>query len=100
MSVKAVREIDDARDNRGDDFESLEAKVYQTIELLKAAREARAAAERETQRVREQMREQAHEFEALRRELVGLRREREEVRARVEKMLNQIDGLTAAEGGR
>jgi len=76
-----------------DDFQALEQKVYRTIELYKAAREARAASERDVTRLREQLEEREEEIEGLRREMVQLRREREEIRSRVEKMLQQIDTL-------
>ena len=76
-----------------DDFQALEQKVYRTIEMYKAAREARSAAERDVQRLREQLEEREEEVEGLRREMVQLRREREEIRGRVEKMLQQIDVL-------
>jgi uncharacterized coiled-coil DUF342 family protein len=77
-----------------DEFQTLEQKVYRTIEMYKTAREARSAAERDVQRLREQLEEREEEVEGLRREMVQLRREREEIRARVEKMLQQIDTLT------
>jgi len=77
-----------------DDFQTLEQKVYRTIELYKAAREARSASDRDAQRLREQLEEREEEVEGLRREMVQLRREREEIRGRVEKMLQQIDTLT------
>ena len=48
-------------------------------------------------RVREQLEEREEENEQLRSQLVGLRKEREDVRTRVEKMLKQIDALTSAE---
>lgn len=76
-----------------DDFQALEQKVYRTIEMYKAARDARSAAERDVQRLREQLEEREEEVEGLRREMVQLRREREEIRGRVEKMLAQIDVL-------
>jgi septal ring factor EnvC (AmiA/AmiB activator) len=79
------------------DFRSLEEKVLRTIELLKSAREAKAAAERDAARLRQQVNEREEEVETLRREMVGLRREREEVRTRVEKMLGQIEALTSEE---
>jgi chromosome segregation ATPase len=75
------------------DFKSLEEKVLRTIELLKSAREGKAAAERDATRLREQLNEREEEVENMRQELVGLRREREDVRSRVEKMLNQIETL-------
>ena len=77
-----------------DDFQALEEKVYRTIEMYKAAREARSAAERDLGRLREQLEEREEEVEGLRREMVQLRREREEIRGRVEKMLQQIDTLS------
>ncbi len=96
MSLKAVREVEVS----ADEFQALEQKVYQTIELLKAAREQRAVAERDLSRVRGQLEEREEELEAMRREVVALRRDREEVRTRVEKMLGQIESLTADETGR
>ena len=75
------------------DFKSLEEKILRTIELLTSAREGRAAAERDASRLREQLNEREEEVETMRQELVGLRREREDVRSRVEKMLDQIETL-------
>jgi len=79
------------------DFRSLEEKVLRTIELLKAARDAKAAAERDGAKLREKLNEREEEVDTLRKELVTLRREREEVRTRVEKMLGQIESLTTEE---
>jgi uncharacterized coiled-coil DUF342 family protein len=81
------------------DFQALEEKVYRTIELLKSAREGKANAERDTARLREQLEEREAEFDQLRAEVVSLRKDREEVRTRLEKMLKQIDLLTSAESG-
>ncbi len=97
MSVKAVREV--SPEVAPDDFHSLEEKVYRTIELLKAAREAKTAAERDVARLREQLELREEETESLKAEIIGLRKEREDVRARVEKMLHQMDELTAEESG-
>ena len=79
------------------DFQSLEEKVLRTIELLKVAREAKATAERAATRLREQLNERDEEVDSMRSELVALRREREEVRTRVEKMLGQIESLATEE---
>ncbi len=76
------------------DFQSLEEKVYRTIELLKSAREGKAAAERDNARLREQLENREEELELARTELIALRKEREEVRGRVEKLLKQMDTLT------
>ncbi len=96
MPVKAV---DDIAIDRSDDFHALEEKIYRTIELLKSARDAKAAAERDASRLRDQLETREEELESARKELVGLRKEREEIRTRVEKMLNQIEALTADESG-
>lgn len=77
-----------------DDFQALEQKVYRTIELFKAAREARSIAERDAQRLREQLEEREEEVETLRREMIQLRKDREEIRARVEKMLQEIESIS------
>ena len=92
MSLRAVEEL--STQVPADDFQALEEKVYRTIDLYKSAREARATAERDAERLREQLEEREEEVESLRREMVALRKEREEIRARVEKMLAQIDGMT------
>ncbi len=91
MAVRMEEEV--SAQVPSDDFQALEQKVYRTIEMYKAAREARAAADRDAQRLREQLEEREEEVEGLRREMVQLRREREEIRGRVEKMLQQIDTL-------
>src|ERR1051325_4805366 len=96
MPVKAVREL--SPETSSDEFISLEEKGYRTIELLKTAREAKAAAERDAARVREQLELREEEVETLRGEITGLRKEREDVKSRVEKILRQIDDLTE-EGG-
>ena len=79
------------------DFQSLEEKILRTIELLKVERAAKATAEKAAERLREQLTEREEEVDLVRAELVALRREREEVRTRVEKMLGQIESLTAEE---
>ena len=95
MSVKAVHDV--SAEASSDDFVSLEEKVYRTIELLKAARDAKAAAERDAARVREQLELREEEIETLRGQMTALRKEREDVKSRVEKLLRQIDEI--AEGG-
>lgn len=93
MSARALAEFEAVVSV--DEFHALEEKVYKTIELLKSAREAKAIAERDVSRLREQLEEREEEVETMREQMIGLRREREEVRGRVEKMLKQIDTLTA-----
>jgi len=93
-----------------DEFQALEQKVLQTVELIKREREARASAEAEVVAVKaelakrkEELESRAQEIVALRQELAAsgdanaevknLRHEREAVRLRVEKMLASIDEI-------
>ena len=91
MSLRMAEEV--STQVPADDFQALEDKVYRTIELYKAAREARAVVERDVRRVREQLEEREEEVESMRREMVRLRKEREDIRGRVEKMLQQIETI-------
>ena len=91
MSVKETEEV--TGQVPAEDFQALEEKVYRTIELYKAAKEARDASERDLKRLREQLEEREEENAAMRRELVQLRKERQDIRGRVEKMLTQIEAL-------
>jgi chromosome segregation ATPase len=81
-----------------DTLQALEEKVLRTIELLKSAREAKAHAEAQLTRLREQADQRDEEVQVLRDENIRLRKEREEVRSRVEKMLQQVEALTSDAG--
>ncbi len=92
MATNAVEQVTESVP--ADDFQSLEEKIYRTIEMYKAARQAQATAERDAQRLREQLEERDEQLVALRRDTVQLRKEREDIRGRVEKMLEQIESIT------
>ena len=94
MALNAVEQVADQVP--ADDFQALEDKIYRTIELYKAARQAQAAAEHDAQRLRQQMEDREQELVSLRRETVRLKKEREEIRERVEKMLEQIESIAQA----
>jgi len=72
MSLKSVEEV--SAEVPAEDFKALEDKVYRTIELYKAAKDARAVAERDVKRLREQIEEREEENEAMRRELYSCAR--------------------------
>ena len=79
-----------------DEFQALEQKVLQTVELIKKEREARATAEAERDAARTEasdLREKLAGAESAQAEVETLHREREAVRLRVEKMLAQMDEL-------
>ena len=82
-----------AFESSNSDFRSLEEKIYRTIELLKAARAKKAAAEMELATMREMLDAQAAETEAVRKQLETLQQERTEVRSRVEKLLGDVDAI-------
>jgi hypothetical protein len=87
-----------------DEFQALEQKVLRAVEIVKREREARAAAETEVAALREQLVVQAkgsesevqtaqREKAAAESQIAALSQERESVRLRVEKMLQQMDEL-------
>ena len=94
MALNAVERV--AEQVPADDFQALEEKIYRTIERYKAARHAQAAAEREAQRLQQQLDERSEEIATLRREAVQLKKEREEIRGHVEKMLAEIESIAEA----
>jgi len=94
MASNAVEPV--AEQVPGDDFRALEEKIYRTIEMYKAARQAQTNAERDVQRLRQQMEDREEELVRLRRETVQLKKEREDIRGRVERMLAQIESLAEA----
>ena len=94
MASNAVETVPDQVP--ADDFQALEEKIYRTIEMYKAARQAQASAERDSQRLRQQLEDREEELVRLRHEAVQLKKEREDIRSRVEKMLAQIESLAEA----
>jgi hypothetical protein len=76
-----------------DEFQALEQKVLRAVEIVKREREARAAAEAEVANLRAQLSEQQSLSNMVEGELTTLTKERESVRIRVEKMLQQMDEL-------
>ena len=80
-----------------DEFQALEQKVLRAVEIVKREREARAAAEAEVASLRAQLdlqlAAQAEALSAAQAQLNTLNQERDAVRQRVEKMLQQMDEL-------
>jgi hypothetical protein len=80
-----------------DEFQALEQKVLRAVEIVKHEREMRAAAEAEVATLREQlakqMSSQSEAQAAAEAQLTTLNQERDAVRQRVEKMLQQMDEL-------
>ena len=74
-----------------DQFQRLEEKLLKVIDLFKKTQTEKRALELEVDKLKGESKEHAQETE---RELIALRREREDVRARVQKLLERIDALT------
>ncbi len=85
--------------NPYDSFQKLEEKVLQVAEALKRSQEEKRALEHELKRWKAGSNDQTKRLESLEKELQALRQEREDVRARVEKIIKQIDMLTTPEAG-
>ncbi len=80
-----------------EEFQALEQKVLRAIEIVKREREARATAEAEVAALRAQLdaltATQGEALTAAQTQLNTLNQERDAVRQRVEKMLQQMDEL-------
>ncbi|HZY72302.1 MAG TPA: hypothetical protein VFE22_04265 [Edaphobacter sp.] len=76
-----------------DEFQALEQKVLRAVEIVKREREARAAAEAQVASLNEQLESQLSAQIAVEAQLNNLTKERDAVRQRVEKMLQQMDEL-------
>jgi len=76
-----------------DEFQALEQRVMRTVEMIRAEREARAAAESEVVALKELLDTASAENVELTQELRALKNEREHVKGRVDAMLKQLDEL-------
>jgi septal ring factor EnvC (AmiA/AmiB activator) len=76
-----------------DEFQALEQKVLRAVEIVKREREARAAAEAQVASLNEQLESQLSAQIAVEAQLNTMSNERDAVRQRVEKMLQQMDEL-------
>jgi chromosome segregation ATPase len=76
-----------------DEFQALEQKVLRAVEIVKKEREARANAEAEVASLHEELATYKQNARDAEIELATLNKERDQVRLRVEKMLQQMDEL-------
>lgn len=76
-----------------DEFQALEQKVLRAVEIVRREREARAAAEAEVASLREQLEAATSASDSANTQITTLNQERDSVRLRVEKMLQQMDEL-------
>lgn len=85
--------------NPNDAFQKLEEKLLRVAEVLKRAHEEKRALQQELDQWKSGSKEESKRVSTLEKELESLRKERDEVRARVEKIIQQIDVLTSPEAG-
>ncbi|HEX3941056.1 MAG TPA: hypothetical protein VHX11_06205 [Acidobacteriaceae bacterium] len=74
-----------------DYFQALEERVLNAVELLKREREQRAAAEERAEHLARREEEQMAQVIQLEDELSNLKKERDAVRQRVERLLKQLE---------
>ena len=78
-----------------DEFAALEDRILRAVNLVKRERLERSAAEARAAAAETRLAVHAPELENLHREIAGLRAERDQVRKRVERLLEQLDALEA-----
>lgn len=76
-----------------DDFSALEERIRRAVELVKRERQARVAAEERAAKAEELLTGQNPVVDKLKEEVRALRAERDHVRQRVERLLQQLDAL-------
>lgn len=77
------------------DFQALEERVLRAVELLKAEREAHAAATAKVAELERQLASRSEESSRFEGEIRQLQQERDHVRGRVERLLKHLDEFTA-----
>lgn len=75
---------------------SLEGKIQQTIELLKTTQAEKEDLLRENAQLRQSLEERTNAARALEDRAGKLEKEREAVRTRVQRLVEQVDAVTAA----
>jgi FtsZ-binding cell division protein ZapB len=82
-----------------ENLEKLEAIIAKVTDLLRRTQAERRSLLEQLTKVRADLDKQAKSSQGLEREVLALRREREEVRSRIERLLRQIEDLTKSEPG-
>ena len=77
-----------------DSLKKLEEKLLLAVELFKQTQEERRALRTELEKLKADREQRSGRCDRLERELLSLRREREDMRAHIEKILHQLDVLT------
>jgi chromosome segregation ATPase len=78
-----------------DDFAALEQRILRAVDLLKAERSARIAAEDQVAELQQKLDAQTANSQDVAAEIEAYKGERELVRTRIERLLRQLDELSA-----
>ncbi len=78
-------------------FAKLEEKIQKATELFRQTQAENRRLREEVEKLRADLKDRSQHTDGSDRELAALKREREEVRARLERLLRQIDALTKPE---
>lgn len=74
--------------------QKLEEKISKVVEIFKRTQAENRSLMQQIEKLRTDSRDSIHQKEVFEREIQTLRREREDVRLRVEKLLEQVEALT------
>jgi len=80
-------------------LEKLETKILKAVDLLKRTQAEKRSLLEQLAKIRADLEKHANSSQGLERDILALRREREEVRSRIEKLLRQIDVFAKSEPG-
>ncbi|HYK35621.1 hypothetical protein [Alloacidobacterium sp.] len=93
MSTLALKDVE--VNVTADDFNALEQRVLRAVELLKKEREARATAEQNAATLQQLLDEQSTQLTEAQEQVKAFEKERETVRRRVERLLGQLEEISA-----
>lgn len=93
MSTLALKDVE--VNVTADDFNALEQRVLRAVELLKKEREARATAEQNAATLQQLLDEQSAQLTQVQEQVKAFEKERETVRHRVERLLGQLEEISA-----
>ena len=79
-----------------DNLQKLEEKLKKAAEIFKKTQWEKRALQHELEKLRSTSKDRPKRLVIVEREIQALRREREEVRNRIEKLIEEIDALTKA----
>ncbi len=76
-----------------DEFSALEERVLRAVKLIREERAGRQAAEARCAALEAELAQQSPRQQQLSQEMESMRSEREQVKQRVERLLEQLDGM-------